>query len=88
LLPLQSIEEQLSLVHIQAITAQAGMSISYCNVDFGVDGTFRPVITRGSRRSTAGIALDFQVNASINCIVELERIVYDLEVKTYNDSDS
>jgi hypothetical protein len=85
LLPQQTIEEQLSLTHIQAVTVQAGVNISYCQSDYGVDGTFRPILIRGSRRMTAGIALDFQLKASINCIVESEHIVYDLEAKTYND---
>jgi Domain of unknown function (DUF4365) len=85
LLPQQTIEEQLSLTHVQAITGQAGVNIAYCQSDYGVDGTFRPIIVRGSRYMTGAIALDFQLKASINCIVEQEYIAYDLEVKTYND---
>jgi Domain of unknown function (DUF4365) len=85
LLPQQTIEEQLSLAHVQAIAAQAGVSMSYFNLDYGFDGTFRPIRTRGSRYVTSGVALDFQLKASINCVVEAEHIVYDLEVKTYND---
>ena len=34
---------------------------------------------------TEAVALDFQLKASINCIIEQEYIAYDLEVKTYND---
>jgi hypothetical protein len=52
LLPQQTIEEQLSLAHVQAIAAQAGVSMSYFNLDYGFDGTFRPIRTRGSRYVT------------------------------------
>jgi hypothetical protein len=85
LLTQQTIEEKLSLTHVQSIAWQAGIGISDFQADYGVDGTFRPVGIRGSRRMTEGIALDFQLKASINCTVELQHIVYDLEVKTYND---
>jgi Domain of unknown function (DUF4365) len=86
LLPQQSIEEQLSLAHVQAIAAQTGVSMSYFNLDYGIDGTFRSIIrTQGSRYVTSGAAIDFQLKASINCLIEPEHIVCDLEVKTYND---
>jgi Domain of unknown function (DUF4365) len=85
LLPIQSIEEQLSLAHVQAIAAQAGVSVSYFSIDYGIDGTFRSISNRGSRLVVDGFGLDFQLKASINCIIEPEHIVYDLDVKNYND---
>jgi hypothetical protein len=85
LLPIQTIEEQLSLAHVQAIAAQAGVSVSYFSLDYGVDGTFRSISDRGSRLVADGFGLDFQLKASINCIIEPDHIVYDLEVKAYND---
>jgi hypothetical protein len=86
LLPQQTIEEQLSLAHVQAIAAQAGVSMSYFNLDYGFDGTFRAISrNRGTRFVTQGFGLDFQLKASINYIMESESIVYDLEAKTYND---
>jgi Domain of unknown function (DUF4365) len=61
----QSIEEQLSLAHVQAIAAQTGVSMSYFNLDYGIDGTFRSIIrTQGSRYVTSGAAIDFQLKAS------------------------
>jgi Domain of unknown function (DUF4365) len=59
--------------------------MSYFNLDYGIDGTFRSIITQGSRYVTSGAAIDFQLKASINCLIEPKHIVYDLEVKTYND---
>jgi Domain of unknown function (DUF4365) len=85
LLPQQTIEEQLSLAHVQAIAGQAGVSMSYFNMDYGIDGTFRSIRDRGARLVTEGFGLDFQLKASINYMIEPEHIAYDLEVKTYND---
>jgi Domain of unknown function (DUF4365) len=86
LLPQQTIEEQLSLAHVQAIAAQAGVSMSYFNLDYGFDGTFRSIRRNwGTRLVTQGFGLDFQLKASINYMTEPEYIVYDLEAKTYND---
>ncbi len=61
------------------------MSISNFDKDFGIDGTFRQITAIGNRRFTSGYALDFQLKASINYLIESEYIVYDLEAKTYND---
>ncbi len=83
--PQQIIEELLSVAHVQAVAARAGVSISNFDKDFGIDGTFRQITAIGTQRFTSGYALDFQLKASINCFVEPEYIVYDLEVKTYND---
>jgi Domain of unknown function (DUF4365) len=83
--PQQIIQELLSVAHIQAVAARSGVSISNFDKDFGIDGTFRQIATIGNRRFTSGYALDFQLKASTNYILEPEHIVYDLEVKTYND---
>jgi Domain of unknown function (DUF4365) len=85
LLPQQTVEELLSLAHVQAIAGQAGVSMSYFDLDYGFDGTFRSIRARGNRLVTQGLAVDFQLKASINYLVEPEYIVYDLEVKNYND---
>jgi hypothetical protein len=85
LLPKQQIEELLSWAHVQAIAGQAGVDLSLPGRDFGVDGTFRTLTVLGSRRFPSGFALDFQLKASTRCQIELEHVVYDLEVKTYND---
>jgi Domain of unknown function (DUF4365) len=81
----QIIEELLSVAHVQAVAARAGVSISSFDKDFGVDGTFRQTMATENRRFTSGYALDFQLKASTNCFLEPEFIAYDLEVKNYND---
>jgi Domain of unknown function (DUF4365) len=86
LLPQQSIEEQISLAHVQAIAGRAGVTMSYFNLDYGFDGTFRSISrNRGTRLVTQGFGLDFQLKASVKYIMEPEWVVYDLEAKTYND---
>jgi Domain of unknown function (DUF4365) len=85
LFPQQIIEELLSNAHVQAVAARAGVGISSFDKDFGVDGTFRQTMATGNRRFTSGYALDFQLKASINCSLEPDHVVYDLEVKAYND---
>jgi Domain of unknown function (DUF4365) len=85
LLPEQTIEELLSLAHLQAIAARAGISIAMNDRDFGVDGTFRPLVKRGNRIFPNGYALDFQLKASTKYRSESNFIIYDLEAKTYND---
>ncbi|MGF1602652.1 MAG: DUF4365 domain-containing protein [Thermosynechococcaceae cyanobacterium] len=84
-LPAQYIEERLSWAHIQAIASQAGLSVYCPDQDFGIDGTFREVTVLNSRYFPSGYALDFQLKASIRCKVQSDYVVYDLEVKTYND---
>lgn len=83
--PAQQIEELLSCAHVQAIASRAGVSISFPDRDFGIDGTFRQLTIRGSRRFPSGYALDFQLKVSTRYHLELDDVVYDLEVKTYND---
>jgi hypothetical protein len=43
LFPQQTVEELLSLAHVQAISGQAGVSMSYFDLDYGFDGTFRSI---------------------------------------------
>lgn len=83
--PEQQIEELLSWSHVRAIASRAGVSLSLPDRDFGVDGTFRQLAIQGTRRFPSGYALDFQLKASTRYQIKLEHIVYDLEVKTYND---
>jgi Domain of unknown function (DUF4365) len=85
LLPEPIVEEPLSLAHVHAISAVAGISISNFDRDFGADGTFRQITILGNRRYVSGYALDFQLKASTQCQIEAESIVYDLEVKAYHD---
>ena len=45
----QIIEELLSVAHVQAVAARAGVSISNFDRDFGIDGTFRQITAKSVR---------------------------------------
>lgn len=81
----QHIAEDLSRAYVQAVAAKAGVNFSTRVHDYEVDGTFHPIRIVNSRRVEAGFPLDFQLKASKNWTINEEHIVYDLEVKTYND---
>lgn len=71
---------------MQATAAMAGFNTSFQREhDYGVDGTFHPVVRRGSRFIETGIPLDFQLKASIAWELRDEHIVYDMEAPAYND---
>jgi hypothetical protein len=82
----QHTEESLCFAHIYALAGVAGVNYSARKTyDYGVDGQFSPVVSRGGRRIDTGFPLDFQAKATVNWELVDGHIVYDLEAKTYND---
>ena|ERR1700730_1886412 len=83
----QDAEEVLCEAYIQAIAAQARVAVNINRQDYGIDGSFRRIEKVHGRRSEAGIALDFQLKASINWSFDSTstNVIYKLEAKTYND---
>ncbi|WP_200892320.1 DUF4365 domain-containing protein [Aliterella atlantica] len=81
----QHIEEGLSRACVQAIAAKSGLIISRAEFDYGVDGTFNEVSVINGRYCQSGFSLHFQLKASTRWQQNKDKIVYDLEVKTYND---
>ena len=83
---LQHTQESLCLAHIYALAGVAGVNYTIGHVfDYGVDGQFKTVVERNSRKVDSGFPLDFQAKATINWELRNGSIVYDLEAKTYND---
>ena len=78
-------EEALSAAYISACAAKAGCNMAFSQHDYGVDGTLHPVQIHDRRRQQMGFPIDFQAKASIDWELKGEHIVYDLEIKTYND---
>jgi hypothetical protein len=79
-------QECLSLAYVHAVTGLAGVNLDVKpRHDYGVDGTFRPVINRDGRLVDSGYNVDFQLKSSINWEYDQDFVVYDLEAKTYND---
>ena len=78
-------QEQLSKAYVIMIAGRAGVNLAGVREhDYGVDGTFIPVKILRKKRVDSGFPLDFQLKATINCDVELDHVVYDCEVDTYN----
>lgn len=80
-------QECLSLAFVHAVTGLAGVNLgTTLRHDYGVDGSFRPVIiNRNGRRVESGFQVDFQLKSSINWEYDGDAVIYDLEAKTYND---
>lgn len=79
------IKEGLSKAYVLAVAHRAGISCTLRDTDYGIDGTFHEVKTRGGRRVESGVALDFQAKASTRCSIEEARVLYDLEAKSHRD---
>jgi hypothetical protein len=81
----QHIAESLSRAYVRAIAGRAGLNLAIREYDYGVDGSFDEVVVRQTRRVESGFSLSFQLKASTQWQLEDSHVVYDLEVKTYND---
>lgn len=81
----QHIAEALSRAYVRAIAGRAGLNLAIREYDYGVDGSFDEVIVRQNRRVESGFSLSFQLKASTLWQLDPTHVIYDLEVKTYND---
>ena len=82
----QHTQESLSRAYIHAVAGCAGVNFSLgAEFDYGIDGTFRPVSIRGSRRIETGFPLDFQLKCTVNWAHEGTDVAYSIKSKTYND---
>jgi Domain of unknown function (DUF4365) len=75
----------LSRAYVRAIAGRAGLNLAIREYDYGVDGSFDEVVVRQNRRVESGFSLSFQLKASTLWQFDPTHILYDLEVKTYND---
>ena len=82
--PVQSIEELLSISYVTAVAAKAGVTFDLVRRDFGVDLSIRQIKSFGGKRMDMGVIFDCQLKASINWIQEQDNIAYDLDVMSYN----
>ena len=81
----QHIAESLSRAYVRAIAGRAGLNLAIREYDYGVDGSFDEVVVRQNRRVESGFSLSFQLKASTQWQLDSTQVIYDLEVKTYND---
>lgn len=84
MIPIQSIEELLSVSCVSAIIARSGCAPNPIAHDFGVDLEVRNIANDGSRRIDVGAFLSLQLKASMNWTLEPDHVVFDLEAEAYN----
>ncbi len=78
LVPLNLVQEQLSLSYVQAVTYRAGWNLSVPRVDHrGIDGTLEAPVKGMSK-------VDFQLKSTTVFETQGEYLVYDLRVENYN----
>lgn len=89
MLPTPIRKEYLSRGYLTVIAGKSGIKVEFVRDDFGLDGYFSHVQLykrRGkSRYLDTGCGLYFQVKSTTRWERKEENLIYDLEVKNYND---
>jgi hypothetical protein len=85
MVPRNQRQEALSRAYVRAVAAQAGLVCAEPEQDFGVDLCLRRVRLRGQRHSDASGQLDLQIKSTTRASVTDAEVLYDLEVKNYDD---
>ncbi|XOF33787.1 MAG: DUF4365 domain-containing protein [Candidatus Electrothrix sp. YB6] len=83
-IPIQSIEESISVSWVGAIVSRAGATFDIVSQDYGVDLTVRRVDSIGGKRMDMGGIFDCQLKATINWGKDDNSVIYDLDADTYN----
>lgn len=84
MLPVQTIEELLSVAYVSAVVARSGFVPNSVQHDFGVDLSVRRIGSFGARRIDLGTFLDLQLKASVNWSLTEQHLAFDLEADAYN----
>ena len=84
MLPIQAIEELLSVSYVSAIIARSGFCPNSVAKDYGVDLEVRKIGVHNNKRIDLGTWLELQLKASINWDVDEEHVIFDLEADAYN----
>ena len=78
-------QESLSRAYIQAIASHFGFNCSFREFDYGIDVTVHLIQRRNRRYVETGFNLDIQAKSTYRATLADENVLYDLEVKTYDD---
>jgi hypothetical protein len=85
MLPMQKIEELLSISYVSAVIAHAGFTPNSVAHDFGIDiGVHKLVAMPDNTLVDLGSVLNLQLKATINWTAESSNIVFDMEAGAYN----
>jgi hypothetical protein len=82
--PIQSIEESLSVAHVGAIVSKAGATFNLVPNDYGVDVSIRNIQSFNGKLMDLGTSFDCQLKSTINWSEKSGHIIYDVEIDTYN----
>ncbi len=78
-------QEALCRAYVQAVAAQAGVTWSKPDPDYGIDLSLRLVSPVEGRRRDVGAQIDLQLKSTTRAIVSETEVICDLDVDTYND---
>ncbi|MFT6338776.1 MAG: hypothetical protein ACI9QN_002123 [Arcticibacterium sp.] len=82
--PIQSIEESLSVAHVGAIVAISGATFNLVPNDYGVDVSVRNIQSYNGKLMDLGTSFDCQLKSTINWSEKDGYIIYDVDIDTYN----
>jgi hypothetical protein len=78
-------QESLSRAYIQAIASRCGLNCSFRAFDYGIDVTVHQIQRRDNRYVETGFNLDIQAKSTYEAPVTDMDVLYDMEVKAYDD---
>ena len=84
-LPITLKKESLSEAYVRAIVAKAGYNFGKYDHDMGIDGVIKDVKEINGAFRAIGFGIEFQLKSTWDVTFENGELVYDLEVKNYND---
>lgn len=82
--PIQKIEEMLSISYVSTIIAKTGASYEIISRDYGIDVSIRRVDKFRGSCIDVGVSFECQLKASINWSLNDSEVIYDMEVDAYN----
>lgn len=83
----QQVQEKLGQSYLLAVASKARTIIASFNQDLGFDGSLKSTkyIKERKRHLLGGLTVDYQLKSTVTAEFEDEYLIYDLEVKNYND---
>ena len=84
MLPIQLIQESLSISYANAVISRSGLAFNSVQHDYGTDVEVRRLSKHGSKVIDLGPIIEFQLKSSINWSLDPEHVTYDMEAEAYN----
>ena len=78
-------QEGLSRAYVHAIASRCGLGCSFREFDYGIDLSVHAIRQKGQRYFESGFNLDIQAKSSTRATLTPSTVMYDLEVKNYDD---